>query len=320
LRSKAIAALAAVTLTAPLIAASQPVVVRVVDLDGKPVPDVSVEIAATDEEPYVAAQTSDSTGIASFELPSAERIYRLTIDVPAFARFEQTFDLSSQRVRRGDSVRLKVTLSPPDARELFNRGVRLLQAGEFAAAEPELRRAVELDPEFGRGWTVLAMTALELGRAEDALAAADRSIALAPGNVDALRVRFDALSKLARAESAEAALDALVDHDSSPALARILFNVGATAANADEPERARRRLAQALERDPQLWQAHAALAELEIRDQRLDEALVRIEDALAVAPTEARLWRRKLDVLLALGRADEAADVERRIAELAAAD
>lgn len=311
-----IALVVVAALTSPLAAAPQPIEVRVVDSEARPLPDISVEIASVDGEPFVAERTSNQLGLADFELPSAERKYRLTVDRPEFAPFEQSFDLSTQRVGRGETVRLKITLTPPDALDHFNRGVRALQTGDFAAAEPELRRAVEVDPAFGRGWTVLAMTTLELGRAEDALAAAERSLALAPTEVEALRVRFESLSKLGRAEEAEIALDTLAEHDASPALAPILFNAGALAANADEPERARRRLAQALERNPQLWQAHAAIAELEIRAQQLEGALAKIDEAIALAPAESRLWRRKIELLRALGRDDEASETERRLAEL----
>jgi tetratricopeptide (TPR) repeat protein len=321
LRTAALAVtLLVVSLAAPpaLRAVPQPIEVRVVDEAARPLSGVLLEIAAVAGDDYAATQTSNELGLAAFELPTAKRAYRLRIDHPDFAGFEREFDLAAEKAPRGDVVRLEVTLTPPGAVDRFNRAVRAIEARDLAGAEAELRRAVELEPAFAKGWSVLAFTLLELERPEEALAAAERALATAAEDVEALRLRYDALAALGRHDDADAALDELAAHDDSAELARVLFNAGATAANSEQPERARRRLGEALARDPALWQVHSALAELEIREQRLERALDELDKALAVAPRQVRMWERKLEVLRALGRGDEAAAVESRLAELRA--
>jgi Tfp pilus assembly protein PilF len=309
---------AALCAAAPLAAASQRIEVRVLAPPAKPLAGVTVTVSAVDGEAFTATQASNDSGLALFELPSAKRAYRLEATHADFAPFTETFDLGARRAPRGDTLRLEVELLPVTAVDVYNRGVRALQAGDRAAAELEFRLAVEMDPSFLRGWNVLAVAALDGRRWDDALAAALRALALAPDDAQALRSRYEALAGLQRIDEADAALTALVAADASPELSRLLFNAGANAANAGEPERARLRLEQALARDPELWQAHSALAELAVRAQNLEQALLELDRALAVAPRQTRTWERKIDVLRAMGRADDAAAAEQQLAALRA--
>jgi tetratricopeptide (TPR) repeat protein len=310
--------LTAFALPAASSAAPQRIEVRVVDEQKQPLAGIPVAVAAVAGDDFARSATSDEHGLVAFELPTAERVYRLRIAHPEWVEFEREFDLGASPSTRRDVVRLEATLTRPGHGDRFNRAVRAYQAGDLAGAETELRAAVELEPAFAKGWSVLALVLLEQRRAEEALAATDRALAVAADDGEALRLRYDALAALDRRDEAEATLDALAARDRSPELARLLFNSGATAANSGQPELARRRLAEALARDPALWQVHSALAELEIREQDLDSALAELDRALALAPREARLWERKLEVLRALGRGDEAAEAERRLAELRA--
>lgn len=317
-RSLALLVAAACAVT-PLAAATQRVEVRVLAPAAKPLAGAAVAITAVDGEAFAVESTSDDAGAATLELPSAKRAYRLDVIHADYAPFTETFDLGARRLQRGETVRLEVELLALTAVDVFNRGVRALQSGDRAAAEVEFRRSVAMDPGFARGWGVLALVALDAKRYDDALDAADRALALAPDDLEALRSRHDALAGLQRVDEADAALTALAAKDTSLELSRLLFNAGAAAANAGQPERARLRLNEALARDPSLWQAHSALAELAVRAQDLEGALAELDRALAVAPRQVRVWERKVEVLRALGRADEAAAAEARLAELRAA-
>lgn len=310
--------LASLLVASPLFAATQRVEVRILAPGAKPLAGVEVTIVAVDGEPFSETHASDDAGRTAFELPSSKRAYRLEAEHPDHAPFAETFDLAARRLQRGEAVRLEVELLALTAVDVFNRGVRALQTGDRAGALAQFQRSVEMDPEFARGWSVLALGALEDRRYDDALAAVDRALTLAPDDAQALRSRFDALTGLGRADDADAALTALAAADPSPELSRLLFNAGAVAANAGEPERARRRLGEALARDPSLWQAHSALAELAVREKNLELALSELDLALAVSPRQTRVWERKIEVLRALGRNDEAAATEQKLAELRA--
>src|SRR5690606_12921975 len=121
-------------------------------------------------------------------------------------------------------------------------------------------------------FNLLAFQLLQLDRPADALTAADRALALAPADAEALRSRYDALLPLERANEAEATLDQLAAAAPNVDTARLLFNAGATASNVKDISRARQRLEQALALDPKLHQAHSALAELHIGEQEFDAA------------------------------------------------
>lgn len=310
---------AAACAATPLAAATQRVEVRILAPAAKPLAGAAVTITAVDGEAFAVNATSDDAGTASLELPSAKRAYRLDVDHTDYAPFTESFDLGARRLQRGETVRLEVELLALTAADIFNRGVRALQAGDRDAAEAEFRRSVAMDPGFARGWGVLALVTLDAKRYDDALAAADHALALVPDDLEALRSRHDALVGLQRADEADAALTALAAKDASRELSRLLFNAGAAAANAGQPERARLRLTEALARDPSLWQAHSALAELAVRAQDLEGALAELDRALAVAPRQTRVWERKIEVLRALGRGEEAAAAEAKLAELRAA-
>jgi tetratricopeptide (TPR) repeat protein len=158
------------------------------------------------------------------------------------------------------------------------------------------------------------MVEMEGGKPADALEHADKALALAAGDKNALRTRYEALAALRRPE-AEAALDTLFAQDKTPDTARLLFNAGAEAGNAGNGEIARQRLGQALELDPKLWQAHTALAELAIREQRLPDAVAALDKAIEVSPRNFKAWERKIEVLRAMGRT---ADADAAAAQLAA--
>jgi len=303
---------------APLAAATLRVEVRILAPGATPLEGAAVTVAAVDDEPFSAAATSDDAGRVAFELPSAKRTYRFSAEHADYAPFAETVDFAARRLARGETVRLEVELLALTAVDAFNRGVRALQAGDRAAAEAAFRRAVDLDSGFARGWGVLALVALDDRRYDEALAAAERAVALAPDDVDALRSRYDALAGLGRHDEADAALTALAAADPSPEMARLMFNAGALAANEGQAERARARFTEALARDPQLWQAHSALAELAVRAQDLEGALAELDRALALSPRQARTWERKIEVLKALGRADDAAAAEQQLAALRA--
>jgi tetratricopeptide (TPR) repeat protein len=302
----------------PLVAATQRIEVRILAPAAKPLAGAAVTVVATAGEAFTASATSDDNGLASFELPSAKRAYRLEVNHADFAPFTESFDLGARRLQRGEPVRLEVELLALTAVDVFNRGVRALQEGDRGTAEAEFHRAVAMDPAFARGWSVLALAALDGRRYDEALTAADRALALEPGDTQSLRSRYDALAGLGRADDADAALSALAAADPSPELSRLLFNAGAAAANSDQPERARQRLHEALARDPSLWQAYSALAELAVREQDLERALEDLDRGLAVAPRQARIWERKIEVLRALGRTDEASAAEQQLAALRA--
>lgn len=338
------AILACAALVAPpaRAATARVVEVHVVDPQARPLARVTVSIAASPSGEFHASAQTDDSGVVVFTVPDGKGSYRIAAQADELAPSADVVDLGARRLPRGEPARLEITLKPPGAVELFNRAVGYFRQGRLVDAESDLRRALELQPDLGSAWAALSLVLLQksqpswLAQAkrdgrlpsdadptlvtgqmiEEALTSARKALAVQPDDLLALRAQYDALQRLDRTEEADQALTALAAKDSATNLAPLLFNAGANAGNAGDVERARSRFRQALERDPSLWQAHTALAELEVREQDLDQALRELDEALAIAPREKSVWQRKIELLKALGRVADAEAAERQLAAL----
>ena len=205
---------------------------------------------------------------------------------------------------------------PRGPTEVFNEGVRAIQARDNETARARFEEAVAMKPDFVEAWRILSRLYLMQEQYEQTLAAGDKTLALAPDDPEALRDRYEALTGLGRPEDAAAALDALAAKDQSPETAKFLFNAGAAAWNDKDGATARKRFEQALACDPKLWQAHQAMAEIHIDAKEWDLAIAEIDKELALTPRNFKAFERKIAVLKAAGKAAEAEAVEKELAAL----
>lgn len=324
-----------------------PLEVTVKNSDGKPVEAARVVVVPKAGGDFRLDGPTNRRGRFEGEVPDFTNPYRLTVSKDGFATFESELDFAAQNLTEGMTAKVEITLLPPDAASSHNAGIRALEAGDAALAEEKFREAISLDPTLpeprlalaatlrrqGRGADSvrvleeaaaaiptnvpildnLAFEQLELKQFDAALSAADRALAVAPTDPEALRNRYDALVGLGRADEAEAALDAIAEKAPSPETARLLYNAGATASNDKRFEIARRRLEQALAIDPKLYQAHAALAEIAIGEKDYEAALAELDKSLALAPRNFKAFERKIEVLRALGREADATAAEEQL-------
>jgi tetratricopeptide (TPR) repeat protein len=187
-------------------------------------------------------KTSDKKGVVSLMILDATQQYKVRVDKEGYAPFEGPLDPKPE-----DTMRVTFTLAkaaqaqPAEAapQELsgkdkaivaYNAGVDPLKAGDLAAALPHFEEAAALDPELAQAHAVVAEIYAEQGRHDDALAAADRYLALKPGDARGLRVRYDALKGKGDPAKAQEALDALIAADPANAdNAVLVFNAAAAA-------------------------------------------------------------------------------------------
>ena len=103
------------------------------------------------------------------------------------------------------------------ARRVFRRAQRAARRGAFARAVSGFRRAQRLDPRFAYPAVHEALALTELGRVDEALAAARRAVALAPRNaavrIFAGRVHYDADDLAAARAHFETALELNPEND-----------------------------------------------------------------------------------------------------------
>jgi tetratricopeptide (TPR) repeat protein len=66
------------------------------------------------------------------------------------------------------------------AEELYDRAVDCVAAGDLEGAVAAYRQALEIEPDFADVWEGLSMALSDLGRFDEAIAAAERVVALMP--------------------------------------------------------------------------------------------------------------------------------------------
>jgi tetratricopeptide (TPR) repeat protein len=173
----------------------------------------------------------------------------------------------------------------------YNEGVTALRDGKIAGAVPSLEKAASLNPGLAEAQGALADVYLELKRYGDALAAADRFLALKPGDAQGLRARYDALRAAGDNEKAREALEALAAADpKSPETAVRFFNEGAELARKGKLDEAAgffNRVVEIAPADPKFAKAHYVLGMTYAKeDGRKAQAKEHLQTFLQMAPKD----------------------------------
>ncbi|HEV7786107.1 MAG TPA: carboxypeptidase regulatory-like domain-containing protein [Thermoanaerobaculia bacterium] len=219
IRRVALSALLALGLAASLHAAGEGRVVgTVLDEANAPVEGVKV-ILTRPGTGYKLEKVSDKKGQFMLLILDATQNYQIHLEKQGYKPFEGPL-----KPKLEDTMRVSYTLVKAEQaaaaapKELsgndkaiaaYNEGVTLLKANNLAGAAPKFEQAATLDPKLAEADAALADVYLELARNPEALAAADRYLALKPSDPRGLRARYDALKATGDNEKARATLDAL---------------------------------------------------------------------------------------------------------------
>ncbi|MEM8959959.1 MAG: tetratricopeptide repeat protein [Acidobacteriota bacterium] len=149
-------------------------------------------------------------------------------------------------------------VAPALAAEIYNRGVAAFQDGDDDTAIVDFRTATDLQADLAPAWAALATAHYNLEQYDLAIGAVDRLLAVEPGNVRGLRVRF--LIQDARGDTAAAAEAMAAYRAADPAAAAELLIRRATADyEAGLATQAKNALLQALSIAPDNPEAHYQL-------------------------------------------------------------
>ncbi len=190
--------------------------------------------------------------------------------------------------------------TPPATLERLDRGWRLLQSSDPAAAEREFATLLRANRSFapalaGQGYVELARR-----RSDEALTAFDRAAAVAPGYAPALVGRALTLLGAGRDDDALAAFEAALAADATLPdvgtrieLLRVQqlqdrVSRGERAAAAGRWDEAREAYLAAIAASPESPFLHRDLARMELRAERFDAALDHARQALALDGEDAR--------------------------------
>ena len=209
------------------------------------------------------------------------------------------------------SVRLASTGGDKAADAYYYFSVAQLhaQAGRFREAIPALEEAIKRDPSSAILWTQLAQW---LGRAESserALAAARRAVELAPGEA----APHVALAELLRGQKqfaeAEAELERAIKI--SPSSEDTYLTLARFQVEQKAYDRARQTLLRLVDRNPRLAQAEFLLGRLAIETESWPEAVDRLTRAVQLDPDHDGAWTALAYVYETQRTPDEAVKVYR---------
>lgn len=166
----------------------------VVDESDQPVAGVAVQVVHPDTGSVMAKAVTDESGKYSITLVDASRpyVYRLVkeghvpfeteIDVDVGTNSEYNFKLPTEGSLRGGGDGQGGYQMPNEAVEPFNQGVAAARAGDWQTAAARFEAVLEIDDTIAPAWAALGGIYMNLGRPEEALAAAARGLEIEPGN------------------------------------------------------------------------------------------------------------------------------------------
>ena len=179
-----------------------------------------------------------------------------------------------------------------------------LANAEPALAEETLRRAVDSNPKDGPLRLELAQTLLQAGKTDQAKGEIDEVLKAQPSNPDALEAQFKAALVAKDTQGAKAAADKLMVDN--PKLPVAYFNEGVLEELAQHLDDASRLYATALEMQPNATEVLQGLVRVLVRQNRIPDALKRLDDAATRFPQSAFPLNLRGEVLISQKRNDEA--------------
>jgi tetratricopeptide (TPR) repeat protein len=221
-RAVSSALVAALSLAAALHAAGEGRIVgTVLDAANAPIEGVKVTLTRPGTG-YKLEKVSDKKGQFMLLVLDATQEYQIRLEKqgyrpnegPLKPKLEDTLRVSFTLAKAEQAAGASKELSGNDqAIAAYNEGVNLLKANDLAGAAPKFEQAAAFDPKLAEASAALADLYLELGRNPEALAAADRYLALKPNDPRGLRARYDALKGTGDHDKSRATLEALAAAD-----------------------------------------------------------------------------------------------------------
>ena len=164
----------------------------------------------------------------------------------------------------------------------FDVAAGLVNKGEYAAAVPEWKKALEMEPDDVNARFNFAETLLHAGRVEEGIAELQESIRLSPNFPEAHNNLGVALVHSGRSEESEKELRLAIAQN--PEYADAYHNLGSTLMVENRPREAQQQFAKALELKPELSAARISLGQALIAEGHFDDAAGAFRDTIAKDP------------------------------------
>lgn len=303
----------------------------VVDSDGNPIPAVNITITSKELSRFRKNLTTDQDGEFKirFQKVQAQYVFDFLFEKPGFQSFMQPLSPSvvetideelvmdravTKQVESHGDLGSVVTGSSNVAIDAFNAGLTAQRERDLTTARAKFDEALAADPELTVAHVARAQVLLDQGEHTLAVDSADIALDLAESNVEALRVKYQALRALGRNDEADALEIRLRDAEDAVSSALRLYNEAGALFKDGNREDALANFREAARLDPSLIDAHHAVATLELAAGRHEASATAAETALALGSEDVRTLRVLYDAYDALGRTDDLTEIAPRLA------
>jgi tetratricopeptide (TPR) repeat protein len=199
----------------------------------------------------------------------------------------------------------------------FLLGSALALQGDKTAARSELARAIELDATLVDARRLLAQIHQDLGEHEYAIEEARKYLRERPADT---RVRITLAQSLVAQGKRDEAMKELEVVPAEARTPEVLFAFGQLYLAANQLPQARAALEKAIEQKPNSPDILKSLLALDLKENRFEDSVKRIDAAVAAVPNDGRLQGLHGTIALAAGKGDAAETAFKRAVELSPND
>lgn len=281
-----------------------------VDKDEKPIEGVKVTVTCDAIPGFNEVQTTDKRGKVNFAFVDGTQTYSFKFEREGYDATSTTVKPEIRTTTRRTFTLEDTGTSKPEptgkivytqAETTFNEGVGLLKEGNHSAAKEKFLEALRLDPKLILAESALAGIYLEEKDYPAAIASAQKLVAAEPGNPRGYRILYDSYKASGKNAEAEEVFVQLKGLGAEGDTVAMIYNEGVASLKLGDTNAARARFLEALQLNPELVQAHEALAILYGNEKNYAEAIVHAEKALVHKPDSRTLKQVSYDAYKALG-------------------
>ena len=205
--------------------------------------------------------TTDEKGTFSVQIAGASGTYSIEFEKTGYAPFVAQIELGVEEELHMDFRLLDAVQGrKQDAIRVYNQGAKVFSSGDKAKAKEIFLEATALDPGLAEPYLGLTNIYLEEENYEAVAAAAEKYLAIKPDSEQVRKMAYLAYLELGNEEKVEEYRARMADTDLAPKLAVQVFNEGALASQEGDLATAVEKFRAALELDPTMKEAWAALS------------------------------------------------------------
>ena len=281
--------------------AARRVLVEVRDTQGKPIDKVTITVTDTERRDFKQGYATNKKGQAAFLLPLEIRVAVFLLEKEGYQNHQETIALKAVQASKEEMfyaipfVLYRLTELTPDekrqaeeankkALDFFNKGIELFTAGRFVEAVSQFEGAVGAKPDFLEAFENLAASHFQAEHYEEAIAAAQKALALDPQSVQMIKLISVAFSRLGDETKAVEYQEKLKNFSAAEFSAEELYNMGVAEANKGNDAEAAKYFEKAVLSKPDFALGHYYLGLCYFRLNNLPGAKAELEKYLSLEP------------------------------------